>query len=469
MKRLNKSRLEYVIYHLYQFADFNQNLISSFRFTEDPKPVSKYIFFPLSDQDLNVNQIKWINGIPILFSCSRSEIIFRIENDNVIFEHDLLKSTFYLLTGYQEYHSGIQDQYGRFPYKESLQYKLDIANKPVINYYFEWILQGIEQFCKINHIPFKRNSVFPHAAFMLSHDVDRVNAYHFFEVIYKFKQLLGFAKSPYTPSTTLKITLNYLYHFLNPFSKTNPFWNFDFLRAIEKENNLSSVFFFLEKDGLHKNSRYKFRKKKIRILIRDLIEDGCEVGLHGTIQSATNLQAMRKTLRNLQKVTPRKITGVRQHYLTFTIPKTMIIQEQAGLEYDTSLGFAEHEGFRNSFCHPFKLYDFENEKMIDVWEIPLIVMDGTLFYYKNMHYEGMINSVDLLIGEIKKFKGIFTLLWHNSHFDELEFPGITDFYKKLLKHITDRKPESLSGSEIISRMNNSFKGQPIPYPLPYSW
>ena len=42
------------------------------------------------------------------------------------------------------------------------------------------------------------------------------------------------------------------------------------------------------------------------------------------------------------------ITGVRNHFLRFKIPESYHVVHDTGLVYDSTLGFAEHEGFEGS-------------------------------------------------------------------------------------------------------------------------
>ena len=75
-----------------------------------------------------------------------------------------------------------------------------------------------------------------------------------------------------------------------------------------------------------------------------------------TMQSWDNPPAMNRTLDHLRAVSPEAVTGIRQHYLRFKPGQTAQIQAEAGLVYDASLGFSEHDGFRNSYCWPFKFF-----------------------------------------------------------------------------------------------------------------
>jgi hypothetical protein len=64
-----------------------------------------------------------------------------------------------------------------------------------------------------------------------------------------------------------------------------------------------------------------------------------------------------------------------------------------------------------------------------------------------------------LIKEIKKFNGVFTLLWHNSYLNENEKSGITEFYQNILEEVISEKAESLTGLEIIKRMKSGINNE----------
>jgi hypothetical protein len=181
---------------------------------------------------------------------------------------------------------------------------------------------------------------------------------------------------------------------------------------------------------------------------------GQEIGLHGTVRSHHSIEALIKIKNELISVTGRNQTGIRQHRLMWKHPDTALIHEKAGIVYDTTLGFAGYEGFRNSYCHPFRLYDFEKERMLSYWEIPLIVMDSTLFYYRKLDFRDALKTIDQLLNEIAAFNGVFTLLWHNDYFDEVERPGITDFYNDLLERIMSANPEVKTGIDIIKQLTS---------------
>ena len=72
------------------------------------------------------------------------------------------------------------------------------------------------------------------------------------------------------------------------------------------------------------------------------------------------------------------VEGVRYHYLRCLYHETLPLVEKAGFAYDTSLAFAEHEGFRCGASFPFRPYGLDEERPLRLLELPLAVMDTTL-------------------------------------------------------------------------------------------
>jgi len=260
--RLSESQINYVLEHLGHHASLS-DMAALFRFGSDPEPGTTCIYFPLSREEFHTDNVLHINDVPVLYPVKEgAETAYAFQGNNLVFHHDLLKSAFHLLSGYEEIKRVSEDQHGRFPYKESIQRKLGIIRKPVVNYYFEIILDGIGEFGRKNNIPFKRNPVFTNPVLMLSHDIDRIGGYSFFETGFRFKQLVGMADSPLNLKGRILDSFTALFHFLNPFSRKDPFWTFENLNRWASERGFRSTYYFLEKEGgRNMNSRYHFHDK----------------------------------------------------------------------------------------------------------------------------------------------------------------------------------------------------------------
>ncbi len=435
---LTKNQREYVLFHLDYSFELSPEIRDLFLFGEKKKG---NICFYQSTEAYNEKSVLYIDDIPILFPGDRDEGIYTFNKGTLEFHHDILKSAFYLLSGYQEYASCKKDKLGRFPYDESIQYKLGFLHKPIVNYFFEWIGKGIEEYCLYHKLPFKKKELFKNFGFFLTHDIDRIDKYNFHLTKNKLK------------NKKLKEFFHYALKFLNPFDHDNPYWSFDYLLELNKKYDMTSTYFFLNRGVRHIDSYYHYSMKRISKLIKRLEENNCEIGLHGTVKSADDSQVMQKNLDELNKVSKKPVIGNRQHRLSYIHPLTIKLLGERAIKYDSTLGFAGHEGFRNSYCLPFHLYDFENDEMLPLWEIPLIVMDSTIFDYRKLSYKKAHQSIKNILGEINRFNGIFTLLWHNSYCDKEARPGICGFYDSILKMIHDKKGESLRGKDILERID----------------
>lgn len=452
---LDNAKIEYVLFHLGHHIDLTDRLRESMIFIksgEDLSAVTNKIIFNLIERPFDPSNLSYSGDVPVLFGALENNDPFTCTNGNIIFNHDFLKSSFYLLSGYQEVNIAEPDKLGRFAFSSSIQSKLNIITKPVVNYYFEEIIKGIHEFTKIQNLEFVRKKIFSNFAFYLTHDVDRISYYTLNTFIYTVLQLAGFKKSEKNNYELLKDIFRIGFNLIKIKGRKDPYWNFAFLSDEEKKSGIRSTWFFLSKDIKHVDSYYSLKDRKIRDLIESLTKEGHETGLHGTVRSHNSIDALKKIMNEFISVTGQKSIGIRQHRLMWKHPDTAVIHETAGIVYDTSLTFAGHEGFRNSYCHPFRLFDFERNRMLSYWEIPLTIMDSTLFDYRNLSFNEASESISSLLNEVTRFNGIFTLLWHNSYLDETLKPGITEFYTDLLKKIISENPEVLKGIEIINRM-----------------
>ncbi|MEX0980798.1 MAG: polysaccharide deacetylase family protein [Bacteroidales bacterium] len=451
---LTENKIEYVLFHLRMNFSIPMEIMEKFEFvTGTPELTSeKRIYFLLSDKSFNEKEIQYREGLPLFFPVLDRGGFYHIDKGNLIFHDDLIKAIFYLLSGYQELSPDSLDKMGRYPHKLSVQSKLNITRRPLVNYYFEIINKGLTEYGKSVGLLPERRKYFNDFCFFLSHDVDRIDTYTLYELGYKLKEVFGFVQSPFNRLKTIKLAIKFFLNWLNVINKKNPHWDFDYHLETENRFGVRSTFFFLPKGLLHQDAYYSFSEKRVKKLFKLIEKKQCEIGLHGTVRSAKQQHILNENLNEIGKYV-KDIKGIRQHRLLYDVNVTPVFYHKAGLLYDTTLGFAEHEGFRNSYCLPFRLYDHKNDCMLNTWEIPLVVMDVSLFMYRKHDFASAMDSIRIILDEVKRFNGIFSLLWHNGNFDDTLNPGIRKFYENLLKDISEMNSESLTGSEIIGRVN----------------
>lgn len=451
--KLTKPKIDFVLYHLNHHLNINSEIRKRLKFGYRKQySVSGLVYFPLSEQSLD--DIKYIDKVPILFPLSDKNVFFEVRNNgDLVFFDDLMKSAFYLLSGYQEVASYSSDKHGRFSYHGSIQKKLDIAMTPLVNVYFEIIVKGFKQFCKQNRIPFEERQRWGGNSYAVSltHDVDRIDKWNWPEIKLRVKKLAGIIPNE---NSFRKRIQDLWIPLVKIIQKENPYWNFNWLKTLESKLNIQSAWFFLPKGIKHIDAYYTFTEPRIRKLVADLLSEGDEIGLHATYNSFNDIKIMKDNYETIKKLLDSTPSGVRQHWLRFCFPETLRIQENTGFEYDTSWGFHDHIGWRNSYCLPFRPYDLEYDQMMNIWEIPLSFMDRSLFDYQTPdRFENAIELTDNLIQSTIRFRGLLVILWHNSYFSFSDNQDLRIIYKNILMKIKKTNGMFILPREVVQYFN----------------
>ncbi|MCB5261862.1 MAG: hypothetical protein M0Q16_09975, partial [Candidatus Cloacimonetes bacterium] len=126
----------------------------------------------------------------------------------------------------------------------------------------------------------------------------------------------------------------------------------------------------------------------------------------------------------------------RTHYLHFDYQKSFGLLEEAGIKYDSTLGYWESIGFRAGTSFPFYPFNIKENRTFRVLEIPLIVMDTSLHSAKamNMDYLGAKSTLRRLIKVAASYQSHLTLLWHNTTFDPIDYPLWGRLYWKTIRY-----------------------------------
>jgi peptidoglycan/xylan/chitin deacetylase (PgdA/CDA1 family) len=236
--------------------------------------------------------------------------------------------------------------------------------------------------------------------------------------------------------------------------ESSPYINFKKIMDLEEKYNAKSSFYFIATD--RDIRRFRYNIEDIGAELGTILDNGCEVGLHGGYYAFICLDEMKKEKRRLEKILGRKIIGYRNHYLRIRVPDTWELLAEAGFKYDTTLGYNDMVGFRNGLCHPFNPYNRNNNKYIDILELNLNIMDGTLFSSAST-LEDAWNVTKHLIDITKKYNGVLTLLWHNSSFNCPFRKEMELFYEKILKYGKSQGAWMTSGKEICSWWHYSLQ------------
>ena len=104
----------------------------------------------------------------------------------------------------------------------------------------------------------------------------------------------------------------------------------------------------------------------------------------------------------------------RTHFLRWTEPDTPRTLGEAGVQIDSTMGFAEHSGYRRGTTHPFRVFDPERAEASDLWEMPLAVMDTTLHQYRALSGPALADAIGAVFEAARRSGGCAVVLWHNQ-------------------------------------------------------
>jgi peptidoglycan/xylan/chitin deacetylase (PgdA/CDA1 family) len=215
----------------------------------------------------------------------------------------------------------------------------------------------------------------------------------------------------------------------------SPYWNFREIMDLEEKYGAHSSFYFLATDADIRRFRYNI--EDLDGELSHITDRGWEVGLHGGYYAYNNLDEILREKERLERVLGQKVIGYRNHYLRFQIPDTWEILARAGFKYDTTLGYPDKVGFRNGMCHPFQPYNLNTNTEINVLEIPLAIMDGTLFDSVRSYDEAW-EMAKKVVDTVASCQGVLTLNWHTNNFNCPFRDSWFSLYEKILKYCSEK-------------------------------
>ncbi len=345
-------------------------------------------------------------------------VLFSLAVDSPI-AFDLPSAAFFFLSLHEQWTSEERDAFGRFPASASLLGRNGLLDTPVASRYGRLLRQVL----LAGGYPVSSDPRFngKSTAICLTHDIDYL--------------------SKYTPGLLFReIVKNFLFDrrgvsFIERMARLREYLSFglrgrdpyivsiDRMLDGERSAGASASWLFKAGGNDRRDVSYNVRGKKARAMITRILSEGHDVGLHPSFNAHVDASMFAREARTVADVSQKKLRSVRQHYLRFVYPDTWRLQVANGCEVDSTLGFAEHEGFRNGFCHPFLPFDLETNDVIPLWELPLTVMDGTLSGYRGLRPDAALDRIRQLMSIVAAEQGSAVLLFHNTAFDEHDFPG----------------------------------------------
>lgn len=345
--------------------------------------------------------------------------------------YDILGLIYWMLTRLEEVGRADLDKHLRFPATSSHAYQHDYLDRPLVD---EWliilgqVIQRVWPGVELKQHEFR---------IKVSHDVDRPSRYGFRPLrqlvramvgdLLIYRNLKGALVAPW-----IRFSTRHNLHAADSFN------TFEWIMDVSEANNLKSAFYFIcgRTHPLY-DADYEPEHPSIRKLMRRIHDRGHEIGLHpsyGTFQSPEQIRLEATRLKRVceEEGIHQQEWGGRMHYLRWEQPLTLRGWSGAGMNYDSTLGYADRPGFRCGTCHEYRAFDPVAQETLCLRVRPLIAMEGTFLSSKYLSLESgeAVIKLTQLKAACERVGGQFTLLWHNS---ELYSEELKNLYLAFIK------------------------------------
>ncbi len=369
--------------------------------------------------------------LPVLFDARAGESQFAgFDARGGVLRIDPLGTAFFLLSRYQEVAAPEFDAHGRYPIETDLAFRSGFHDRPIVDEYAEVVWVAVQ---RVWPGATRREPRFQLTA---THDVD-------LPFQHKFTGPLRLLRSCAADWMLRRDALG-PFRRVAQWSRTkrgdahsDPANTFDLIMDLSERAGLVSEFNFITLHSVpHYDALYPLRHPWIAALARRMHERGHVVGLHASYgsyldaaQTKREFDELRDFCRELGIEQSR--WGGRQHWLRCRMPDTLQNWDDAGLDFDSTLGYEKRIGFRSGSCRPHRVFNLRTRRTLRLRERPLVAMDASLTDSGTMNLAGSAaaDAMSRLVQRCRTVRGECVVLWHNSR---LMTPADVDLYRGVL-------------------------------------
>ncbi len=329
---------------------------------------------------------------------------------------DLPLSALLTLCRFEETFSGERDQHGRFSAFTSVAWRDGFLHRPIVDEYGRAIEQVLMELLP-GWRPVKR-----WLRIKLSHDVDELG------IPFSFRGAFARTFRDARVSDTTRDLLAPLLGIDTAYQRQ--------LKRIVKfsaDRNLNCAVYWKAADLGPHDTGYDPRDVRVTTMITRFRSNNVEMGVHPSYVSFDSAEVLRCEVQTLREVLGEQRLGGRQDYLRWD-PQSWVQWDSLGLAYDSSVGFADHYGFRAGTCFPYRPWLWSEERVADLIEIPLHATDSALMSYMKLNAKQSLLALHDLVSRCRAVGGVFALAWHNTR---IQHAGFCAIFQKILDELRE--------------------------------
>ena len=233
---------------------------------------------------------------------------------------------------------------------------------------------------------------------------------------------------------------------------TDPNWCFERICEIERSHGGASTYFVLA--GHHHPADGAAPRVYERVrpaVVTQVLAQGDELGLHPSYTASEDFGLIAEERARLEALAGGPVRGVRFHYLRHDAHTTLPELDRLGFAYDSSQGYADRPGMRAGLSHPYRPYDVAADRPLAMLELPLVVMDATLAEdrYLGLSADDGLQRAVATLEQAARAGGTVSILWHNDRFEPAYARGWDRAYDRLLGWVRERGGRLCTAAEAV--------------------
>ena len=200
--------------------------------------------------------------------------------------------------------------------------------------------------------------------------------------------------------------------------RPDPYFAYDQWAAFESNLGFRSAFYLYMPSSAPTHPRdppYHVDGHPRWHILRDLVDDGFEVGVHAGIRASEGREHLADERTRLGSWLGQPIRGVRHHYwrLDWNDPISTLRHHSAvGYQYDCSIAWLDRPGLRAGTSAPYHPFDALAGGPLALLELPTTIMDGHLFEYMRLNEQAALRAALNVGASIARAGGLLNLDWH---------------------------------------------------------
>lgn len=344
---------------------------------------------------------------------------------------DIAANAFYFLSSWSERFGANKGQ-TRSMYANSVFARLNVP-QDIVDQYLDRLIKQLHALCDRLEIKRWDSLEWPQNtshALILSHDVDFIPANIIDTGKQGVKTVLRHLIRQRDPADALRAATGLASALI---FKRDPYGCVPEIIEREKELGVLASFQVAVAHRHPNDVNYRIENDRVRDYLRTIPDADFDLCLHGSYRSTENVAWYVEEAAILAQRLGKPL-GSRQHFLSFDYDTLFTAQEQAGIQYDMSMGFPDRTGPRAGFSYPYFPYCLKENRPYEVLQLNLFFMDVTLRSYLGLKGLGAWEVMKDALDDLRSKRGCVSTVWHPIVFGGARDPGYDSLFWKMVNY-----------------------------------